>query len=77
MILTKSPALGAPHKSNPFVIWRWEPEGPQYVSETIDDPNTGISRETRRLDVPEGAILGMTPDGKFMVGEVMNNATAP
>jgi hypothetical protein len=75
--LTNSPILGASHRSEPYVIWRWVPEGPQYVSEVAYNPETGITRETSRLDVPEGAILGMTPDGKFMVGEVVRNPTAP
>jgi hypothetical protein len=77
VILNKSPVLGAPYQSNPYVVWRWVPEGPRYVSETMDDPNTGFSREARRVDVPDGAIVAMTPDGKFMVGEVMCSATAP
>jgi hypothetical protein len=75
--LTNSPILGASHRSGPYVIWRWVPEGPQYVSQTAHDPETDITRETISLDVPEGAVLGMTPDGKFMVGEVTRNPTAP
>jgi hypothetical protein len=75
--LTNSPILDASHRSAPYVIWRWVPEGPQYVSQKAHDPAKGIIRETIRLNVPEGAILGMTPDEKFMVGEVVRNPTAP
>jgi hypothetical protein len=75
--LTNSPLLAASHRSGPYVIWRWVPEGPQYVSQTPHDPATGITRKTISLDVREGAILGMTLDGKFMVGEVVRNPTAP
>ena len=77
MTLTNSPLLGTSQRSEPYVIWRWVPEGPQYVSQKAHDPASGTTRETIRLDAPEGAILGMTLDGKFMVGEVVRNPTAP
>jgi hypothetical protein len=66
-----------PRRLPPNIIWRWVPEGPQYITTKTYDAQRGIIRETIRLDVPEGAFLGTTEDGKFMVGEVFRGPTAP
>jgi hypothetical protein len=75
--LTNSPLLGTSQRSEPYVIWRWVPDGPQYVIQIAHDPASGTTRETIRLDAPEDAILGMTPDGKFMVVEVVRSPIVP
>jgi hypothetical protein len=64
-------------RSPPNIIWRWVPEGPRYITTKTYDAQGRLIRESIRLDVPEGAYLGMTEDGKFMVGEVFRDPTAP